>query len=47
MGVDQPPINSSRTTSNQNKVIPVMCLAHLRAFIQQTNRHKHKQPRLD
>ena len=24
-----------------NKAIAVMCLAHLRAFIQQTNTHKH------
>ena len=30
-----------------NKAIAVMCLAHLRSFIQQTNTHKHKQPRLD
>ena len=33
--------------NNTNKAIAVMCLAHLRAFIQQTNTHKHKQPRLD
>ena len=30
-----------------NKAIAEMCLAQLRAFIQQTNTHKHKQPRLD
>ena len=30
-----------------NKAIGVMCIAHLRAFIQQTNTHTHKQPRLD
>ena len=31
----------------KNKAIAIMCLAYFRAFIQQTNTHKHKQPRLD
>ena len=30
-----------------NKAIAVMCLAHLRAFIQQISIHKHKQLSLD
>ena len=40
-------IHKRRRYKCKHKAIAVMCLTHLRTFIQQTNTHKHKQPRLE